>query len=107
MVGKSGNWNLILDLTDWGQDFAADCSGAPENVMIRNHDWWNKYSHRIQKYKLKMEKNANCYEETECGCYAKDEEIPIENNKCVLLVTWKSTACPRIMAPNRDKTENL
>ena len=31
-----------------------------------------------------MEKHANCYEETECGCYAQDEEIPIENNKCVL-----------------------
>ena len=31
-----------------------------------------------------MEKQANCYEETECECYAKDEEIPIENNKCVL-----------------------
>ena len=52
--------------------------------MIRNHDWWNKYSDKIQKYKLRMEKHAKCYEETECACYAKDEEIPIENNKCVL-----------------------
>ena len=71
-------------MTDWGQDFVADCSGAPENVMIRNHNWWNKYSDKIQKYKLKMEKDANCYEESECRCYAKDEEIPIESNKCVL-----------------------
>ena len=31
-----------------------------------------------------MEREANCYEETKCGCYAKDEEIPIEKNKCVL-----------------------
>ena len=52
--------------------------------MIRNHNWWNKYSDKIQKYKLRMEKHAKCYEETECACYAKDEEIPIENNKCVL-----------------------
>ena len=31
-----------------------------------------------------MEQQANCYEEAECGCYAKDEEIPIEEDKCIL-----------------------
>ena len=71
-------------MTNWGQDFVADCSGAPKNMIERNHAWWKKYSDKIQKFKLRMEKHANCYEETECGCYAKDEEIPIEKDKCIL-----------------------
>ena len=71
-------------MTKWGEDFVADCSGAPKNLMERNHAWWKKYSDKIQKYKLRMEKEANCYEETECGCYAKDEEILIEKDKCIL-----------------------
>ena len=71
-------------MTNWGQDFVRDCSGAPKGLTERNHAWWNKYSDKIQKYKLRMEKHANCYEETECGCYAKDEEIQIEKDKCIL-----------------------
>ena len=74
----------ILDLTNWGQDFIADCSGAQENLIERNSAWWNKYSDTIQKYKRRIEKQASCWNETECGCYAKDEEIPIEKDKCVL-----------------------
>ena len=71
-------------MTKWGDDSVADCSGGPKNLMERNHAWWKKYSDKIQKYKLRMEKEANCYEETECGCYAKDEEIPIQKDQCVL-----------------------
>ena len=71
-------------MTKWGQDFVRDCSDAPKGLLERNHAWWNKYSDKIQKFKLRMEKHANCYEETECGCYAKDEEIPIEQDKCIL-----------------------
>ena len=76
--------NLISDLTNWGRDFVADCTGVPKGLAERNHAWWNKYSDKIQKYKLKIENLANCYDETECGCYAKDEEIPILKDQCVL-----------------------
>ena len=75
---------IFLDLKNWGQDFIADCSGTAKGIMERNNAWWNKFSDKIEKFKLRMEKHANCYEETECGCYVKDEEIKIENNKCVL-----------------------
>ena len=71
-------------MTKWGVDFVADCSGVSKNLIERNHAWWKKYSDKIQKYKLRMEKHANCYEETPCGCYDEDEEIQIEKDKCVL-----------------------
>ena len=71
-------------MSNWGKDFVADCTGAPRGLTARNHAWWNKYSDKIQKFKLKMEKHAHCYEETECGCYAPDEEIKIEKDKCIL-----------------------
>ena len=31
-----------------------------------------------------MEKEVSCWKETKCDCYAADEEIPIEKDKCVL-----------------------
>ena len=72
-------------MTNWGEDFIADCSGAPKGVMERNTAWWNKYSDTIQKYKNRIIQQASCWtKETECGCYAKDEEIPIKEDQCVL-----------------------
>ena len=74
----------ILDLKNWGEDFIGDCSNAPKNLIARNDAWWKKYSDTIQKYKHRMDQNAKCYEETKCSCYAKDEHISIEKDKCVL-----------------------
>ena len=71
-------------MTDWGHDFIADCSDASKNLIERNSAWWNKYFDTIQKYKYRIENKASCWNETECGCYAKDEEISIKKDQCVL-----------------------
>ena len=79
--------------TTWTENHLSSCKSYQKNNHYgRRLEKWNKIYSRV----LGCDKGTTDHtegdpdesdsdeSEPECGCYAKDEEILIENNKCVL-----------------------
>ena len=74
----------------WTENHLSSCKSYRKNNHFgRRLEKWNKIYSRVlgcdkeEANPEEIDPEESILEESECGCYAEDEEIPIENNKCV------------------------